>query len=50
MIGRLPLLFVVVIGHLHLHALLLGKGESINTATFLYCIERDDYTDKRYVD
>jgi hypothetical protein len=49
-IGRLPLLFVVVIGRLHLHALLLRKGERIGTATFLHCIERDDYTDKRYVD
>jgi hypothetical protein len=31
-------------------ALLLGKGAKIGTATFLHCIERDDYTDKRYVD
>jgi hypothetical protein len=38
-----PLLFVI-------GALLLGKGAKIGTATFLHCIERDDYTDKHYVD
>jgi hypothetical protein len=38
---RLPVLF---------GALLLGKGAKISTATFVHCIERDDYTDKRYVD
>jgi hypothetical protein len=27
-----------------------GKGARIGTATFLHCIERDDYTNKRYVD
>jgi hypothetical protein len=31
-------------------ALLLGKGAKIGPATFLHCIELDDYTDKRYVD
>jgi hypothetical protein len=31
-------------------ALLLGKGVKIDTATFLHCIERGDYTDKCYVD
>jgi hypothetical protein len=39
-----------VISSLPLHALLLGKEARIGTATFLHCIERDDYTDKRYVD
>jgi hypothetical protein len=38
---RLPILF---------GALLLGEGAKIGTATFLHCIERDDYTDKRNVD
>jgi hypothetical protein len=47
-LGRLPLLFVI--SRLPLHALLLGKEARIDTATFLHCIERDDYTDKRYVD
>jgi hypothetical protein len=27
-----------------------GKGVRIGTATFLHGIERDDYTNKRYVD
>jgi hypothetical protein len=27
----------------------LGKVAKISTATFLHYIERDDYTDKRYV-
>jgi hypothetical protein len=43
LLSRLPLLFVI-------GALLFGKGARIGTATFLHCIERDDYTDKRYVD
>jgi hypothetical protein len=42
-LDRLPVLFVF-------GALLLGKGARIGTATFLHCIERYDYTDKRYVD
>jgi hypothetical protein len=28
----------------------LLEGVKIGTASFLHCIERDDYTDKRYVD
>jgi hypothetical protein len=40
---RLPVLFVFA-------ALLLRKGARIDTATFLHCIERDDYTDKCYID
>jgi hypothetical protein len=27
-----------------------GKGARIDTATFIHGIERDDYTNKRYVD
>jgi hypothetical protein len=48
LLGRLPLLFVI--SGLPLHVLLLGKESRFGTATFLHCIERVDYTDKRYVD